>query len=241
MDVLEPKYTCISTNLQLARHSWGVFLVDAVKQITTFLLKLPTAASEIQTDVCVLIFSNDVALLAGNSLTKDTEQVSYFEQEICEFCEALHLVPSNYRLRVRLLSTNVSGISSESWKNSELESSIQILLKNTLRRNFTSFSSIVNSVLYYDEEVRKIISSNVPTIAGKIVLPQLHGVDCTIYYELFPSTISSAQAVHGGLSSPELFSIAPRDSVDPTCIEGRGLRVKACRRETGNTFKSEKR
>ena len=134
-------------------------------------------------------------------------------------------------VKIRIVCTQVSQLSSHDtlWVDSQFQESVHRILSMHSASNRISISLIVNSSLHFEAEVRHIIKVQAPVMACKLTLPRFHGNECKIQLELFPTTYTSADSMHTGLSNAELVSVAPRSSIDPVCLEGSALSARPAR------------
>ena len=79
--------------------------------------------------------------------------------------------------------------------------------------------------MYYEEEIRIIISNISPIVHSSIVFPSIDGQFCTLLLDLMPSSAYSADLIHDGLSTPVLHSICNKSHFNPIFIGGHAFTI----------------
>ncbi len=212
--LMEVRYSC-STQSKISRsQTWGGILADSFHKLADSLKS--NTLPEKKNHITVFIFSNDYSLLGS------CKSIEECDESMSTFCSAVNNC-------TRLISVEIQIISVAITLNScnEVEKMLQIKLKQSMPQVKIGFRTIINSTLYYEEEFRKIISRLRPIVTCQIDLPYSNGMRCSLKIDLFPTTVTSSDSLNDEMKSAELFSIVPRDGVDPITLEGLTLHVRA--------------
>lgn len=228
-ELLDAKYTCPYAGRNLANQTWGVFLVDAMKILTKFLLTNSTKEKR----VSIVIFSSDASLMGDRNQNESIDTVGIrFYDGIKLFSDAVNtLGKSGFKVEINIVCAQVSQVGTYAHQTSTALD-IQDQLKAMATSYTIVFDSIINSALHYEEQLRKLISIQRPLTSSTLNLPFANGMRSNVHLQLSPSSTASADSVHSGLAQLDLLNLTPRSGINPLCIEGCALKVTAAKRNS---------
>ena len=227
---LESTHQC--TNAIVAGESWEQYLTDGVHKIISML----RGSGQVQTlQGRVVIYTTTFHLFGGSDVDPFTmTDEGFIETKISEFCSAvLKLQALAPLLKVEIVSVDLQssqGITTSAGANAK--QTLFVFLKTKLGAGI-DFSSLGNSPLYYDEELRRLMSIQAPTLHAMLPFPAVEGRHILCHIDLCSVTVTAADALHRGdhdWTTITLFSLCPRTKIDPLLIEGCGLLVQAAAR-----------
>ena len=208
---LEPKFSCVS-GPNIPPLTWRRFLVDGIQKVGDIIKKQNYTGSAAPTYV-IYLFSTDTCLL-GN------DDSAVIDEGIIEFFQSCKKLSQFAKIVVRVVCTVIFHAQSELYSSKNLSvvhSTAREYFQDTL--SFT-FHQLLNTSIHFGEELRIIMRLCCSSHLISVNFPFLHNIQCSLVLELLPSTILSADFVQRGFADPELYSLVPRDSVDPVCLNG---------------------
>jgi hypothetical protein len=199
-------------SITLAGETWSKYLLIAIQRISDILKGYTKSSSNDRTKERIVIYSTDLFLMGNSIGNRHTNEI--FEKSVLAFCNAVTvLLTSSPDLLIEIVCVNVSELpSSLSFDdiNANASLSLQVLLKRALGES-VEFTVLRNSSMYFEEELRRLISAYIPTVSTKLEFPPVNGMQCSIQFDLSATTFTAADSI-----SPEdwisstMFSIASR-------------------------------
>ena len=204
-DLVQPKYSCVGgANIPL--FTWNRYIIDGLNKIFNNLDHERNRKTDKVSKKCkdgekylLTIFSHDLNLFGDES----SESILLGVKSIITICKSLK---SNFNVETRIISTILLDAVDKSsyFENKNLETVMTTLKQE---ESAISFNSIWNNHIHFEDELRSIIRLCAPIILSTIEFPILHNNKCSVMMEFAPGSLSSAQAIHEGLKSPQLFSM----------------------------------
>lgn len=215
-NVLDPVYTCVG-GASIPKVTWSNFIFDGLQKIFQ-LIQQNERNNKPEQKHLIVLFSTDVCLFGDQQSQDIDESLS----KVCKICaDAMKISPN---VEIRIVCTIISDVvDSVHYDNSNLLA-IHTHLKSL--RGAASVHQTLNSAMHFEEELRAIVAAHHVPLAMKIQFPVMFNLDCSLVLEARAGSMSSADALHGGMAAPELCSLVSRCEIDSLCIEGKGCVVK---------------
>jgi hypothetical protein len=209
---LEAKFSCVG-GPNIPPSTWRRFLVDGIQKAGD-IIKKQTNTGIVAPTYVICLYSTDTCLLGNDDSV-------VIDEEIKEFCQSCKKLSQFAKIVVRVVCTVVFHVQSELYSNKNLS-----VVHSTAREYFQgnisfTFHQLLNTSIHFGEELRMIMRLCCTSHLISVNFPFLHNIQCSLVLELLPSTVLSADFVQQrGFADPELYSLVPRDSVDPVCLNG---------------------
>lgn len=226
---IEPKYSCIGNN-SLPARTWGKYFLDALIKTEEYInhailqknAKEHNRTSEHvhvpKQEYVVFLISTDICMLG------DSNSIG-FEQGLQQFLTKFLALSSQAKITIRVICAITSCLPGEmaTWNDSS------IAKINFIKRTFATHKkdeselmihNLQNSRTHFEEELRIILRLCCRTHLVNIQFPQSGNTQCSLLTIFIPCTLSSADITNAGFQEPTLFSLAHRNQLDPSCLNG---------------------
>lgn len=177
-----PAYRFAGAPAKLAGESWGQFLLVAVQKISEMLngslsINLQMTA---ESTGRIVIYSTDI-LLTGDD-AGDTIISKQLEENVQVFCKSILQLQQKFQnVRIEIVCVTVNelpSLHSADSRNSRVIRSLQVILKKSLNSS-VFFTVLRNSVMYFEEELRRLVAAHAPLVHTKLEFPPVNG-DCLV-------------------------------------------------------------
>lgn len=215
---IEPKFPNLVRGVD---SNWSLFLVDGVRQISN---SLKTSSERI----FIVIFSVVEALLWC-----DEANENLLVDGVTKFCQSVNKLNSKH-VDIRIVCVQTKDARSALLQSQALL--VERILRTELKTDITAaavnqaiFSLVINSPLYFDEELRKLLMHFRPKVSTSLKFPELGTSACEVAIEILPPTTSSADLALQTFANVklEVFQFVRRGGIHPVCLMGHGFVVKA--------------
>lgn len=199
-------------SIKLASETWGSYLSIAIQRISEILKGYPSSLKNDRSKERIVIYSTDIFLF-GNSIG-NRHAVDIFEKNVLSFCKAVNILQTSFPdLSIEIVCVNVTELPSSLIVeniNASASLSLQVLLKKALGVS-VDFTVLRNSSMYFEEELRRLVSAYIPTVFTKLEFPPVNGMKCSIQFNLSAITFTAADSIcPEDWVSSTMFSIASR-------------------------------
>jgi hypothetical protein len=204
------------------QQTWSKYLVDGLTTVKPF-----TNSNE---SLRVIIFTVAEAAMFADEVHEQSlvESVKFFADAVNQ---------------LGLQSTNITiaCVPLREMKTTMLQNQA-LLIERTLRRTLNPghcstgrniFTLLINSPLYFDEQLRTMITDCCPKRIVQLKFPSLDGQECSLAVELRAPTVYAADTLAAEMSDGHLFSVSSRDGINPVCLHGCGVTVRAAAQVNG--------
>jgi hypothetical protein len=199
-------------SISLAGETWSKYLLTAIQKIADILKGNPKSLTNDRLKERIVIYSTDLFLIGNSIGNRHTSEI--FEKSVLSFCTAVSSLQTNFPdLSIEIVCVNVTELPSSLIVddiNANASLSLQVLLKKALGAS-VEFTILRNSSMYFEEELRRLVSAYIPTVSTKLEFPPVDGMQCSIQFDLSAITFNAADSI-----CPEdwvtstMFSIASR-------------------------------
>lgn len=183
--LLEP----ISKNIN--SDTWSSYFVDCINIIIDY---LNNNKKNQNNNIIIIILSNNIQLFG------DEFSISSLEENLITFSKnMLKLMNSNqkYKIEIKITNTIVSPFSISGVLNSCYKH-IEHKLKSLLGEDIINISTISNTSVYYEDELRSLIKIFIPKLISKLEMPPFEGMRSSLSLQLIATTYPTADFIHQG-------------------------------------------
>jgi hypothetical protein len=217
--LIEPKYYC-SPN-QRFRQTWEKFLVDGFTSIVRS--GLAKSSSGRHNTVKILIFGVADALLH----TSDAEEKMLISS-VRQFCTSFSaLCLSSIDFEIVCVQTRDIGKSVVRSQSLLIEREIRTVMNiDEAQHERCHFSMLINASLYFEEQLRKLLTEFRSAGNVKLKFPSLVDQNCSVIVSVVPITLQGVDFLLHDIGEMDFFSHCKRDGIHPACIGGVGFVAK---------------
>jgi hypothetical protein len=187
-------YKTILPSANINIDAWNSYFVDCINKIIDFFNSNKKKKTEIK-KIVIIILSNNI-LLFGDEFSNSSQ---YLEESLISFSNnVLNLMNLNqYKIEIRIINTIVSSFSISGVLNSYYQS-IEYKLKSLLGADI-NLSTISNTTVYYEDELRSLIQIFIPKVISKLEMPPFEGMRSSLSLQLIATTYTTADFIHQGI------------------------------------------
>lgn len=211
-ELLTPRISFSPSNK--VSKSWS-FLKDALSKLFPSYAQCSSSNKE---HCIVSLFVSSHSIMVDNICEPDEPVLISMK----EFCRQINKICEQVALVIRFVCVKTS----ESGSNilDEQARNIQKILSGC--SDCIEFSFIRNTPIHFEDEFKQLQIKNVSPIMSILEFPCLGSLRLQLDVEIIASSLEAVSALHGGLSTLEVFSLVPRKSLNPLCIKGNGMSLK---------------
>jgi len=213
---------CPLLNTTIIKQFWKDFIMDCLQKISVY-MSSKTNTTNKSSKIYVIIISSNLGLLGNYDMDND----KYVKEIVQRFSSLALEISSKYDMTIHFICPIVSvppGLSMCNVIDDVGCTQLQMEL-STQMQDKCIFQPIINTSIYYEEEIRLILSNISPCVSSRLAFPSLDGQHCSLLIDLIPSSVASADMIHEGMSTPLLHSVCSKKHFNPLYIEGHAFTI----------------
>ena len=209
---------CPLLNTTIIKQFWKDFFMDCLQKISVYMSSKTNTTNSKSSKIYVIIISSNLGLLGNYDMDND----KCVKEIVGRFSSLALEISLKYDMTIHFICPIVSVPPGLSMCNviDDVGCTLLMMELSTQMQDKCIFQPIINTSIYYEEEIRLILSNISPCVSSRLAFPSLDGQHCSLLIDLIPSSVASADMIHGGMSTPLLHSVCSKQLFNPLYIEG---------------------